>query len=31
LFGRIYCCGMQNTKNVAICMDWSDGRHSYLS
>lgn len=26
LFGRIYCCGMQNTKNVAVCMDWSDGK-----
>lgn len=26
LFGRVYCCGMQNTKKVAVCMDWSDGK-----
>jgi hypothetical protein len=26
LYGRIYTCGVEQTKMVAICMDWAEGK-----
>lgn len=27
LYGKIFCIGMQNTRKVSVCMDWSEGKN----